>query len=223
MKESRSKDFQASRYHPSNEYYAIIDSENKQLRKQLADYKAACSSSQKLLTESKAHVAQLHERLEEATATIFRLRPPRQEHTESEIQGDFYRLSESIKNWIEMNCDGFLEDDHLGFESMLNRSMDVNPGVETILKRFQLKVRHLIELKEHVLAAIVMRYLFDGILNRPLSILLKEGEEGLLKDICESMATMDPPKGSLPNPSCVDENTNDLLVSRSSHDARLEK
>jgi hypothetical protein len=223
LKEPRSKDLQASRSHPSNEHYARIESENKQLRKQLADHKIAYSSSQKLLAESKAHGAQLHERLEEATGTIFRLRPQRQEHTESEIQGDFYRLSESIKNWIEMNCDGFLEDDHHGFEIMLHRSMDGNPGVETILKRFQLKAQDLIELKEHVLAAIVMRHLFDGILNRLLSTLLREEEEGLLTDIYESMATMDPPKGNLPHPSCVDDNANDPLASRSAHDAHLEK
>lgn len=122
-----------------------------------------------------------------------------------------------------MNCDGFLEDDHHGFEIMLNRSMDGNPGVETILKRFQLKAWDLIELKEHVLAAIVMRYLCNGILNRPLSILLKEEEEGLLTDIYESMTTMDPPKGNPPYLSCVDDNANDPLVSRSAHDAYLEK
>jgi hypothetical protein len=166
----------------------------------LADYKTACSSSQKLLAESKARGAQLRERLEEATATIHQLRPQRQEHTESEIQGDFHTLSESIKNWIEINCDGFLEDDHHGFETMLNRSIDGGPGVESILKRFQLKVQELIELKEHILAAIVMRYLFDAILNRPFSNLLKEAEEGFLTAIYESMATMDPRKGNLLHP-----------------------
>jgi hypothetical protein len=138
LKESQTKDPQSSRSYPSNEQYARIESENKQLQKQLADYKTACSSSQKLLAESKARGAQLRERLEEATATIFRIRPRRQEHTESEIQGDFHTLSESIKNWIEINCDGFLEDDHHGFETMLNRSIDGGPGVESILKRFQL-------------------------------------------------------------------------------------
>lgn len=189
----------------------------------MADYKIGYSSSQKSLSESKAREAQLHERLEEDTATIFRLRPRRQEHTESEIQADFYKLSESIKNWIEINCEGFLEDDHHGFEIMLNRSMDGNPGVKTILKRFQLRTRELVDLKEHVLAAVVMRYLFDGILNRPLSILLKEEEEGLLKDIYQSMATMDPPKGNLPHLLYFDDNTNDPLVSRSAHDADLEK
>jgi thiamine phosphate synthase YjbQ (UPF0047 family) len=106
---------------------------------------------------------------------------------------------------------------------MLNRSMDGNPGVETILKKFQLKAQDLIDLKEHILAAIVMRNVFDGILNRPLSILLKEDEEGLLTSIYESMATMNPPKGNLPHSSCVDDNANDTLVSRSAHDAHLEK
>lgn len=105
-----------------------MESENKQLRQELADCKTAYSSSQKILAESKARGAQLHERLEQARAIIFRQRPQRQEHTEGEIQGDFYRLSESIKNWIEINCDGFLEDDHRGFEVMLDPSIDGNPG-----------------------------------------------------------------------------------------------
>ena len=223
MKVPQSKDPQSSRSHLSNEHYARIESENKQLRKQLADHKTAYSSSQKLLAESRARGAQLHGRLEEATAAIFRLRPQRQEHTESEIQGDFHTLSESIKNWIEMNCDGFLEDDHHGFEIMLNGSIDGSPGVEIILKRFQLKAQDLIELKEHILAAIVMRYLFDAILNHPLSILLKEEEEGLLSAIYESIAIMDPPKGNLPHPSCVADSANDLLVPRSAHDPHLEK
>lgn len=189
----------ASRSHPSNEHYARIESENKQLRKQLADYKTAYSSSQKLLAESRTHGAGLHGRLEEATATIFRLRPQRQEHTESEIQVDFYRLSESIKNWVEIGCVSFLEDDHQGFDIMLNHSMDGNPGVETILKRFQQKSQDLIELKEHVLAAIVMRYLFDGILNHPFSILLKKDEEVLLTDIYKSMTAVDPQNGNFPH------------------------
>jgi hypothetical protein len=132
-------------------------------------------------------------------------------------------LSESIKNWIETNCDGFLEDNHHGFEIMLNRSMDGNPGVETILKRFQLKSQDLMELKEHVLAAVLMRYVFDRILNRPLSILLKEEEEALLIDIYESMMTMDPPKGNIPHLSFVGDIANIPLISRSAHIAQLEK
>ncbi|KAG4432938.1 hypothetical protein IFR05_011584 [Cadophora sp. M221] len=223
LKESQTKDPQSSRSYPSNERYAGIESENKQLQKQLADYKTACSSSQKLLAESKARGAQLRERLEEATATIYRLRPPRQEHTESEIRGDFHALSESIKNWIEITCDGFLEDDLHGFETMLNRSIEGAPGVESILKRFQLKAQDLIELKEHILAAIVMRYLFDAILNRPFSNLLNEEEEGLLTAIYESMTTMDPPKGNLLHRLCVSDNANYLLASRAAHDPHLEK
>lgn len=167
--------------------------------------------------------AQLHERLEEATATIFRLRPQRQEYTESEIQGDFHTLSESIKIWIEMSCDDFLDDDHQGFEIMLNRSMDRSPGVITILNKFQLKAQELVDLKEYVLAAVVMRYLFDEILNRPFSILLKDEEEGLLNAIYEKMATMNPPKGNLPCLSSVDDNANNLLAPRFAHKAHLEK
>jgi len=200
LKGPQSKDPQSSHSPALNEHYARIESENKQLRKQLADHKTAYSNFQKLLADSKAHGAELRERLEEATATIFRLRPQRQEHTENEIQKDLNTLSEWVKNWIETNCEGFLEDDNHGFEILLNPFTEESPGVETILKRFQQKAHDLMKLKEHILAAIIMRYLFDAILTRPLSILLKEGEEGFLNTICESMATMDPPKGNLPHP-----------------------
>lgn len=223
MKEPQSKDLQASRSQPLNEYYARIESENKQLREQMAGYKSAYSSSQRKLAELKAHSAELHERLEETKATIFRIRPQRPEHTETKIQKDFYKLSESIKNWIETNCDGFLENNNYGFEIMLDRSINGNSGVETILKRFQRKAQDIINVKEHVLAAILMRYLFDGILSRPLSILLMEEEEGLLNGIYENMATMNPPKGNLSHFSCVGGSANDMLIFRFGNEAHLEK
>lgn len=113
-----------SRSQPSDTQYAKIRSENEQLRKQLADYQAAYFNSQQLLAESEARATELHNRFEDATATIYRLRPPRQEHTESEIQGDFDALCESIKNWIELNCCDFLDDDNYGFEIMLKESTD---------------------------------------------------------------------------------------------------
>ena len=223
LEESQSKSSQSGRSQPLNEHYARIESENKQLRKQLADYKTANSSSQKKLAELKAHRDQLHEHLEEATATIFRIRPRRQEHTESEIQKDFYRLSESIKNWVETNCGGFLDDNDYGFEIMLNHSIHGNSGMGSILKRFQWKAQDLTDVKEHVLAAILMRYLFDEILNRPLSILLKEEEEGLLNGIYENMATMEPPKGKISHFSCVGGSANDMPILRFANEAQLEK
>ncbi|KFY86900.1 hypothetical protein V500_07320 [Pseudogymnoascus sp. VKM F-4518 (FW-2643)] len=222
LEESQSKGSQAGRSQPLNEHDARIETENRQLRKQLADYETAYSSSQKKLAELKAHRAQLHKRLEEATATIFRLRPQRQEHTESEIQKCFYRLSESIKNWIEKNCDGFLEDNDHGFEIMLNCSINGNSGMGSILKRFQWKAQDLTDVKEHVLAAILMRYLFDEILNRPLSILLKEEEEGLLNGIYENMATMEHPKGKISHFSCVSGSANDMPILRFADEAHLE-
>lgn len=81
---------------------------------------------------------------------------------------------------------------------MLNNSVGGNSryeGIESILKRFHLRVQDLIEIKEHVLAAIVIRYLCDVILGRLLSFLLREEEEALLSAIYESMATMDSSKG----------------------------
>ena len=137
LEESQSKSSQSGRSQPLNEHYARIESENKQLRKQLADYETAYSSSQNKLAE--------------------------------------------------------------------------------------LKAQDLTDVKEHVLAAILMRYLFDEILNRPLSILLKEEEEGLLNGIYENMATMEPPKGKLSHFSCVGGSANDMPIIRFANEAYLEK
>lgn len=79
---------------------------------------------------------------------------------------------------------------------MLKESTDGDSWIKTILMSFQQRAQYILEVKEHVLAAIIMRYLVDGILNRPLSILLDECQEGFLRSIYDNMATMDPPKGN---------------------------
>ena len=213
----------ASGSHLSNENYTKIESENKQLREALAEYKVALSSAEKSLKESKSHGIQLHERLEEATTTLFRLRPQRQEHTEGEIQGEFHTLSESIKNWIERNCAGFLEDDEYGFETTLNRCRGT-PGMETIVESFQLRPNDLTDLKEHVLAAILMRYLFDKILSHPWPIVLGREIESFLKDIYKSMERVDSPKGNTFYHSPFSySNANNLLAFRPFYNVHLEK
>lgn len=84
---------------------------------------------------------------------------------------------------------------------MLNHS-NRNPKVESISESFQ-KSKDIIEPKEHILAVVIMRYLFDEFLNRPLSSLLKEEEEDLLTNIYNNMETMEPPKGNLPIPDVL--------------------
>lgn len=117
-------------------------------------------------------------------------------------------------NWIELNCCDFLDDDNHGFEFMLTESTDGTSWIETILKRFQQKEQYILEFKEHVLAAIIMRYLVDGILNHPMSILLDKHEEGLLISIYESMAKMDPPKGNFILFPCANASANYPLPSQ---------
>jgi hypothetical protein len=216
MKEPGSEDSQYSLSHPANEHYAIIESENKQLRKELAECKTSCSAYEVSLAESKAWYA-------DAVATLFRLRPQREECTETEIEENFDALLHSIQSWVERNCSDFLDNDHQGFEIMLNRGIGGNPRVETILKRFQLNTKDLVEFKDRILEAIVMRHLFDGILNQSWPILLKEGEEDLLTRIYESLATTDPPKGNLPYPGYLYDDANGSLVARFTYDAHLEK
>ena len=172
--------------------------ENKELRRHVANHKIATVSLQNTLAESKADRAQLKQLLEESKATIFHLRPRGKEHTESEIEGDYRSLLESIKSWIETNCGEFLDDEVHGFEIMEtdNKTKNANPEpFEIILARFQTKSQYDFMLKEHILAAVVMRYLFDRVLNQHWPLTLREEDQKLLDAVYNRMTKMDPPKG----------------------------
>lgn len=167
---------------------------NKELRNQLERGQAALTSLQDQLAESEARGAVLQQHLEEASNTIFRLRPQRQECTESEIEEDYRKLISLVKNWVNANCESFLDDDLIGFDAIRSRRIgaDAHPETfEAITLQFQSKFNHWIEAKEHVLVAAVMRYLFDRILDQCFSVLLRSEERDFLVTIQNSMENMD--------------------------------
>ncbi|KAH8767805.1 hypothetical protein F5882DRAFT_509748 [Hyaloscypha sp. PMI_1271] len=110
--------------------------------------------------ESETQREILQQRLEEASNTILRLRPPRQEYTESEIEEDYERLIKAIKNWVSVNCEAFLDDDSHGYGALLRHSPHQSNYLEPfeeIIAKFHSKFSQWAEPKEHVLVAVVMR------------------------------------------------------------------
>lgn len=138
------------------------------------------------MRESEAQRDNLQQRLEEASNTILRLRPPRQEYTESEIEEDYERLIKAIKNWVNVNCEAFLDDDLRGYGALLrhrpHQSNYLEP-FEEIIARFHSKFSQWTEPKEHVLVAVVMRYVYERILTQGFSVLLTPEERSTLSSI----------------------------------------
>jgi hypothetical protein len=187
-------------YANTEHHYTTIVSQNGEFQNQLKKNQAALSSLQAKLAESESRRAELQQHLEEASNTIFRLRPQRQEYTESEIEEDYRKLTKVIRNWINMNCESFIDDDLRGFDTI--SSYRLGPGAhpeiyEAIIYRFQLEPNLWTEAKEHVLVAVVMRYIFDRILHKPFSVLLGYDEQDFLTAIQNSMGNMEPQKGEL--------------------------
>ena len=99
-----------------------------------------------------------------------------------------------------MNCESFIDDDLRGFDTI--GSCRLGPGAhleifEAIIYRFQWEPNRWTEAKEHVLVAMVMRYILDRILHKPFSVLLGDGEQNFLAAIQNSMGNMEPQKGEL--------------------------
>ena len=138
------------------------------------------------MRESEAQREILQQRLEEASNTILRLRPPRQEYTESEIEEDYERLIKAIKNWVSVNCEAFLDDDPHGYGALLRHSPHQSNYLEPfeeIIAKFHSKFSQWAEPKEHVLVAVVMRYVYEWILTQDFSVLLTPEERSNLASI----------------------------------------
>ncbi|OBT43285.1 hypothetical protein VE00_06924 [Pseudogymnoascus sp. WSF 3629] len=185
---------QSSHERPSIEDFRHIEAQNKKLQHRLMQCEETVHCLQSSLAESQAHEANIQEHLNQATATIFRLRPRRQEVTETVVQEDYRMLTMSIENWIEANCEEFLDNDLATFVIIDSSSAGATARPEKfkeILLRFQSKPDHWVEVKEKVLAAIIMRYVVDKVLCQPLSIFLSDREMDILTAIEISMGSME--------------------------------
>ena len=163
-----------------------LNSQHEQALSHIQKEKETMNSLKVSLEKSEAQRANFQQRLEEASNIIFRLRPQRQEYTESEIEEDYERLVKVVKNWVSINCESFVDDDVHGFDALGRRRPppgDHLEAFEEVVLRFQSQPMRWIDAKEHVLVAAVMRYLYERILNQPFSILLQPEERNFLTNI----------------------------------------
>jgi hypothetical protein len=177
-----------------------IELQNKELRNQMKKNQEHLEGLQSKLKESEVARANLQQLFEEASETIFRLRPQRQECTESEIEDDYGKLIKSVQNWVDVNCGIFLDDGSRGFWEIGKQESE--PGAEPqpfekIISDIQSEAGHWVEAKGYMLEAVVMRYLIDRILHKPFSILLPDSQRDFLVAVEKSMGKMEPQKGEL--------------------------
>ncbi|KAH8807945.1 hypothetical protein F5884DRAFT_349945 [Xylogone sp. PMI_703] len=178
------------KYAKLEQKYRHLQSQHEQTLHCIQKEKRTIESLKITLQKSEAERADIQQRLEEASNTIFRLRPQRQEYTESEIEEDYERLVKGVKNWVSINCESFVEDDLLGFDALGHRKLppgDHFEASEEIILQFQSQSMRWIDAKEHILVAVVMRYLYQQILNQHFSILLYPEERDFLANIQAGM------------------------------------
>jgi hypothetical protein len=175
------------------------------------------------LGESEAQRESLQQRLEEASNTIFRHRPPREEYTEDEIEEDYERLIKAIKNWVSVNCEAFLDDDLHGYGALLRhrpQQSDHLEPYEGIIANFHSQFSQWTEPKEHVLVAVVMRYVYERILTQGFSVLLTPDERSTLASIEKGLHDPRLEKGK--RPRCSHERV-ETERSRFAHRSSLEE
>jgi hypothetical protein len=186
-------------------YYFELDLHNKELRQQLRRYqeetshlRAGLENSHVYIKGLEAQVKDLEQRRSEAVATLFRLRPQRQECTETEVKEDYHMLKDSIERWVEQNCEDFLDNEHFGFE-MVGKENSISHGRvgddEIIIKNFRSQSNRWNDAKDQVLIAIIMRYIFNMILSCSLPVGLSEVNRTFLQDIEKSMRNLEPQRG----------------------------
>ncbi|KFY03636.1 hypothetical protein O988_01347 [Pseudogymnoascus sp. VKM F-3808] len=173
-------------------------------------------SRQKLETEND----HLHLRIEQATATLARLRQPHRDKIKQLYDG----LSYQIENFVQGSFDNFEDDGNHGFETMLSCPIGRYPGVGAIMRTFQLETLEKLkssltsefwQYKRYGLMAIMMRYVYEAILSEPLSI-VREEKTRLLEATFQSLTAVEPPKGNLPVPGTQFNHTNhSVLLDRS--------
>jgi hypothetical protein len=152
----------------------------------------ALRDSKAEITRLEARVEDLDRRREDAVATLFRLRPQRKECTETEVKEDYLLLKDSIENWVEKNCESFLDNEQLGCDRI---GGDIPLGYECILNNFRSQPNRWDDAKDQVLVAVIMRYVFDNILCHSFPVWLHGDHKVLLHDIEKAIENLEPKRG----------------------------
>jgi hypothetical protein len=137
------------------------------------------------------------ERCEDAEATLLRLRPQRQQCTETEVKEDYELLKASIQTWVDNNCESFLDNEQLGCDLIGDETSGHNQlySYKIVLQNFHQEPSRWDDAKDQLLISIIMRYVVEKILSRPYPLGLFRDGRSLLSDIEKSMESLEPRRG----------------------------
>ena len=175
-----------------------LQSENVSLHHLLKQYEKEFTHARSVQENSNARIHDLEQRLEESVSTLFRLRPQRLQCTETEVKDDYHSLTQSIKTWVEANCGDFLDDNDLGFEVFQQErpgGSNCSQAFHILLDKVSQQPGRWNEIKDNILAALIMRYLVDLVLRSQFPVWLQDGHWDFLHDLENSMDTLEPKRG----------------------------
>jgi hypothetical protein len=182
-----------------------VASQNAVLHQQLKIHHQTISHLQETarITQSRAKDLELQnqalvERCEDAESILFRLRPQREQCTETEVKGDYESLKVSVMAWVNKNCEAFLDNEQLGCDMIGDDASKMHGQVsdyDIILQKFRSQSNRWEDAKYELLIAIIMQYVFERILSRSYPLGLLQEEEALLNKIEKSMESLKPRRG----------------------------
>jgi hypothetical protein len=179
------------------------------LRQQLENCQQKLSHYQETARISQNRVKMLEtekqvfmERCKDAESTLLRLRPQRQQCTETEVRDDYELLKASIQTWVDNHCTDFLDDEQLGCDMIGDDTPKRHNQVqshEIVLRHFHSEPNRWDDAKDQLLIAIIMRYVVDKIISRPYPLGLSQEDQALLAKIEDSLNNLEPRRGKSRN------------------------
>jgi hypothetical protein len=167
-------------------------------QRELSHFKERARMLQASARDLEAQKKGLVERCEDAESTLLRLRPQRQQCTETEVKEDYELLKASIRRWVNNNCEAFLDNEQLDCGMIgddTSRRHGQLQGHEIILQNFRQQSNRWDDAKDQLLIAIITRYIFDRILSRPYPLGLSGEGQALLDKIEKNMESLEPRRG----------------------------
>ena len=106
-----------------------------------------------------------------------------------EIRVGYYDLIEGIDEWVEEYCEEFLANANLKYEQWQDtwKFHGLSEGLELVLSNYYKQLGAWPGAKQHILNALIIRYLFDYILNGYFPSWLSYKNQNLLHTIEENM------------------------------------
>jgi hypothetical protein len=218
--------------HSVREHVRDLESQNTQLyhqlnfcQQELSGFQGALQDSQVQIKNLEARAEDLELRRQSAVSTLFRLKPQRQDCTETEIKDDYQSLKDSIEKWVNTNCEAFLDNEQLSYdriEGNISGDRDRVKDYEIILHNFRSQSDRWNDAKDQVLISIIMRRVFYYILRPSFPAWLSKENVSLLHEIEKNLENLEPKRGKS-QPSFRKIIVNGSIPDRSSYTSQLEK